>query len=122
MILNNDLVDDNWYRLTILPNVVLENNRRIAIIEYRKTDIDFLASQHFLGLGIKIDSFVKSLKGVPVFLTLDGQQYGEYESWHNSLTKNHPNIEFGGSSSFAYSATFSDQVILGIAFARKDAL
>ena len=32
---------------------------------------------------------------------------------------NYMNIDFGGNSSFAYSATFSDQVIQGMRFARK---
>lgn len=119
VILNNDEIDDNWYRLTVLPNVVVEKNRQILIVESRKTEIDFFTSQYFLDLGIKIDSHVKSLKGVPVFLTLNGRQYQEYETWHNSLINKYTNIDFGGGSSFAYSATFSDQVVQGMKFHGK---
>jgi hypothetical protein len=81
--------------------------------------VDLKASQHFTGLGVKIDTLVKSIKGIPVFLTLDGKQYKEYEEWHISLSAKYPNVNFGGASSFAYSATFSDQVVQGIMFSGK---
>jgi hypothetical protein len=119
VVLNNDPVDESWYRITIIPNVVFEGNRRIAVIESRGSKVDFLATQHFQSLGINIDSHVKSIKGIPVFLTLDGQQYINYENWYQFFTLKYQNVEFGGGSSFAYSATFSDQIIQGVKFSEK---
>jgi hypothetical protein len=54
-----------------------------------------------------------------VFLTLDGEHYAQYEEWHKFLTFKYQNIDFGGGSSFAYSATFSDQIIQGVKFSEK---
>jgi hypothetical protein len=119
VILNNDINDGNWYRLTLLPNVVLQNGCQIAVIETRNSNIDFKDSEHFLEIGIKLVSHVKCITGVPVFLTLDGNHYREYESWHQTFVNSYVNIDFGGNSSFAYSATFSDQIIQGMRFARK---
>ena len=118
--LNNDLADDNWYRVTVVPNVVLEEGLHIAVIESRYSKIDFMDSQAFMNLGMKLVCHVKSLRDVPVFLTLEGEKYRKYETWHKSFVSNYPNIHFGGGSSFAYSATFSDQVVQGITFARKE--
>ena len=119
VVLNNDPIDENWYRITIAPNVILEGNRQIAVIESRASKVDFMATQHFQLLGIRIESHVKSLKGIPVFLTLDGKQYTQYEEWHKFLTFKYKDIDFGGGSSFAYSATFSDQIIQGVKFSEK---
>jgi hypothetical protein len=119
VILNNDPVDENWYRITIVPNVILEGNRQIVVIESRESKVDFMATQHFQVLGIRIDSHIKSFKGIPVFLTLDGEHYAQYEEWHKFLTFKYQNIDFGGGSSFAYSATFSDQIIQGVKFSEK---
>ena len=117
--LNNDLVNNNWYRITILPNVVLEDGLQIAVVESRNSNIDFRDSKAFLDLGIKLESHVQSFRNIPVFLTLDGESYREYETWHKSLVRGFRNIYFGGGSSFAYSATFSDQVVQGMHFVRE---
>ena len=113
-------MDNNWYRITIVPNVVLELNRYIAVIESKHSNLDFMSAQHFHQLGINIILHVKSFKGLPVFLTLDGNNYLKYENWHKSHVAKYDNIEFGGSSSFAYSATFSDQIIQGLRFSGKE--
>jgi hypothetical protein len=118
--LNNDPVDHSWYRLTVLPNVVLEDGLRVAVVESRNSMFDSQDAQPFLNLGVNLKSQVKSLRGVPVFLTLEGTRYREYEFWHKSLANDFPNLNFGGGTSFAYSATFSDQVVQGIKFVRKE--
>lgn len=118
--LNNDSTDTAWYRLTVLPNVELEDGLQIAIVESRGPKNPSLDSDHFSHLRIKIKTHIKSVQGVPVFLTLNGEQYRNYESWHKLLVDNFPSINFGGGASFAYSTTFSDQVIQGIRFARKE--
>ena len=92
---------------------------QIAVIESRASKVDFMATQHFQLLGIRIKSHVKSLRGIPVFLTLDGGRYTQYEELHKYLTFKYENIDFGGASSFAYSATFSDQIIQGLKFSEK---
>lgn len=118
--LNNDVTDTTWYRLTVLPNVVLEGGLQIAIVESRDLKHQLHDSDYFSNLGIKIKTHVKSLHRVPVFLTLNGEQHRNYESWHKLLIDDFASINFGGGASFAYSATFSDQVIQGIRFVRKE--
>jgi hypothetical protein len=118
--LNNDLNDSSWYRLTILPNVVLEGGLQIAIVESRELRYQLHDASHFSNLGVKIVNHIKSLHSVPVFLSLDGAQHRKYESWHQLIVDEFPNINFGGGASFAYSATFSDQVVQGIQFARRE--
>ncbi len=117
--LNNDLEDDDWYRLTVLPNVVFDDGLQIAIVESRESKNELLYSDFFAKLGIKLVNCIKSIRGIPVFLTLNGEQYRKYESWHQLLSNDFPNLTFGGGASFAYAATFSDQIVQGLNFARK---
>jgi hypothetical protein len=119
VILNNDIEDDDWYRITVVPNVNLENGCRIIVVESRNSKVGSHQTKNFENIGIVITDHIKGLSGIPVFLTLDGDQYQDYEDWHSSLVSTFPSIDFGGGSSFAYSATFSDQVIQGHKFARK---
>ena len=118
--LNNDSADNSWYRLTVLPNVVTENGLHIVAIESRDSKNDLLNSEIFANLGIRLEKRIKSFRGIPVFLTLTGEQYRKYEFWHKLLSDHFPNLSFGGGASFAYSATFSDQVVQGINFVRKE--
>jgi hypothetical protein len=99
---------------------VFDNGLQIAVIESRDSKNELLHSEFFANLGIKLENCIKSIRGIPVFLTLNGEQYREYESWHKLLSDEFPNLSFGGGASFAYSATFSDQVVQGINFARKE--
>jgi hypothetical protein len=118
--LNNDPNDTTWYRLTVQPNVLFEDGSKIAVIESRGSRRELHDSQYFSSLGLELRTHIKSILGVPVFLTLNGEQYREYESWHRNFVNFFPKISFGGGASFAYSATFSDQVIQGIHFVRKE--
>lgn len=120
VILNNDLDDNSWYRLTLIPNVKFDNNHHILAIESKDSQTEFEEDQYFMSLGIKIIRLVKCFENIPVFLSLSGKQYRSYEKWHSSVVSQFKNVTFGGGSAFAFAASFSDQIVQGYKFARKE--
>jgi hypothetical protein len=122
VVLNNDSVENAWYRFTLVPNIILKNNRRIMVIESAGDHVEIDHELFFHQTSIKLKKKIKSFQSIPALLTLNGSKYENYREWHSNLVSSFPNVELVGNSAFAYSSTFNDQVVQGLKFASKDAL
>jgi hypothetical protein len=111
VLLNLSSFDNSWYRLTIMPNISIENTKKVISIERRS---DFSESNYdtlLIKLGFTNVTKIKTLNGLPAFIIMEEKENKELADSYDKIVNEYPNVKFVGNSAYSFASTFNDHIV-----------
>lgn len=105
--------NQDWYRMTLIPNVQF-GSLRILALETKSPDAISDPEAFFSDFNLRRPNLIKIVRNLPAFTTMPPSDFIELRSLFKSIHKRFSEISFVGPASFTYSTTFNDHVVQGL--------
>jgi hypothetical protein len=111
VLLNLSSFDSSWYRLTIMPNISIEDTKKVISIERRSEFSEINYDVLLFKLGFISVAKIKTLKEIPAFIIINEKENKELMESYDKIINQYPNVKFVGNSAYSFASTFNDQIV-----------
>ncbi len=111
VLLNLSSFDNSWYRLTIMPNICIDDTKKVISIERRSESSEHHYDTLLFKLGFTSVTKIKSLNALPAFIIMTETENMKLLESYNKIISQYPNVKFVGNSAYTYASTFNDQIV-----------